>query len=127
MSELATSNTTVSQEEVLDPEKKKASLAPSPVYSSKSASSSFPSPNTEVGQALDSGRLLSTGTKGFQGLLANVPSGNRLQWSELTLEGVIGSRGFSNSLHFIPTQIPIKMLCSNKKKSLLNFNLFLFP
>ncbi|XP_061246997.1 outer dense fiber protein 4 [Bos javanicus] len=49
VSELATSNTTVSQEEVLDPEKKKASLAPSPVYSSKSASSSFPSPNTEVG------------------------------------------------------------------------------
>ncbi|XP_055435613.1 outer dense fiber protein 4 [Bubalus kerabau] len=47
VSELATSNTTVSQEEVLDPEKKKASLAPSPVYSSKSASSSFPSPNTE--------------------------------------------------------------------------------
>ena len=74
------------------------------------------SPNTEVGQTLDSGRLLSTGTKGFQGLLANVPSGNRLQWSELTLEGVIASRGFSKSLHFIPTQIPIKMLCSNKKK-----------
>ncbi|KAF4012362.1 hypothetical protein G4228_003474 [Cervus hanglu yarkandensis] len=49
VSEPVTSNTTVSQEEVLDPEQKKTSLAPSPVYSSEPASSSFPSPIPEVG------------------------------------------------------------------------------
>ncbi|XP_068833552.1 outer dense fiber protein 4 [Capricornis sumatraensis] len=46
--EPVTSSTTVTQEELLDPEQKKASLAPSPVYSSNAASSSFPSPNTEL-------------------------------------------------------------------------------